>query len=111
MDNKLRYFTQKELKELDGKAGGPAYVAFEGKIYDVSKSRLWVDGDHTGRHFAGFDLASVKVNAPHSEGKIFIAWAFATFSDSFEGGISHLPLHQYKTISRIIWLHCVFGTP
>ena len=67
MDKKPRYFTQKELKEFDGKAGKPAYVAFKGKVYDVSKSSLWVDGDHTGRHFAGFDLTLVMVNAPHSE--------------------------------------------
>jgi predicted heme/steroid binding protein len=52
MDKKTRYLTQKELKEFDGKSGKPAYVAFKGKVYDVSQSHLWVNGDHTGRHFA-----------------------------------------------------------
>jgi predicted heme/steroid binding protein/uncharacterized membrane protein len=67
MENKPKYFTQKQLKEFDGKSGKPAYVAFKGKVYDVLKSPFWEGGEHTGRHFAGFDITLVMINAPHSE--------------------------------------------
>jgi len=60
-------FTEKELKRFDGKDGRPAYVAFQGKVYDVSGSRLWQDGRHQGRHIAGDDLTEHMVNAPHGE--------------------------------------------
>lgn len=63
----LKSFTPRELKEFNGKAGAPAYVAFKGKVYDVSTSTLWADGGHRGRHFAGFDLTPVMMNAPHTE--------------------------------------------
>ena len=63
----MKYFTRRELKEFNGKAGSPAYVAFKGKVYDVSKSALWAEGGHKGRHFAGFDLTPVMMNAPHTE--------------------------------------------
>ncbi len=63
----MKYFTPKELKEFNGKGGLPAYVAFKGKVYDVSKSSFWADGGHRGRHFAGFDLTPVMMNAPHTE--------------------------------------------
>lgn len=29
-------FTRSELAKYDGKGGNPAYVAFQGKVYDVS---------------------------------------------------------------------------
>ena len=67
MNEKPKYFTLRALKEFNGKAGKPAYIAFKGKIYDVSKSRLWADGDHRGHHVAGSDLTPGLINAPHQE--------------------------------------------
>ena len=32
-----------------------AYIAFEGKVYDVSRSFLWQRGRHQVRHQAGID--------------------------------------------------------
>jgi predicted heme/steroid binding protein/uncharacterized membrane protein len=64
---KQKLFTLRELKEFDGKSGKPAYVAFKGKVYDVSGSPLWADGKHRGRHFAGTDLTEEITNAPHAE--------------------------------------------
>jgi predicted heme/steroid binding protein/uncharacterized membrane protein len=60
-------FTIAELKEFDGKDGRPAYVAFRGKVYDVSNSRLWGKGMHAGRHAAGLDSTESMMNAPHGE--------------------------------------------
>jgi tetratricopeptide (TPR) repeat protein len=37
----LKRFSTSELKEFDGKEGRSAYVAFKGKIYDVTNSSFW----------------------------------------------------------------------
>ena len=45
------------------------WVAYQGKIYDVTTSRLWRNGKHY-EHWAGQDLTEELVDAPHSE-KVF----------------------------------------
>ncbi len=62
-----KVLTLEQLKQFDGTAGKPAYVAFKGKIYDVSGSDLWVDGDHQGLHAAGRDLTPEMSDAPHDD--------------------------------------------
>jgi predicted heme/steroid binding protein len=57
--------TSKELAEFDGRDGRKAYVAVNGKIYDVSASPLWEKGDHQGAHQAGTDLTEELKTAPH----------------------------------------------
>ncbi len=54
-----------DLKSFDGKDGRPAYVVYNGKVYDVSKSDLWKEGVHMGRHKAGEDLTDFISMAPH----------------------------------------------
>ena len=63
----LKKFTVKELEEYNGKDGKPAYVAFQGKVYDLSQSSLWGGGDHMGRHHAGKDMTEEVAFAPHGE--------------------------------------------
>jgi predicted heme/steroid binding protein len=58
-------FTLEELAKFDGNNGSPAYVAFKGKVYDVSESSFWMDGDHLGAHQAGKDLTEEIEIAPH----------------------------------------------
>ena len=65
MEPKL--FTLDQLKQFDGKAGKPTYVAIGGKVYDVSHSDLWSGGDHQGMHSAGKNLTGEISNAPHGE--------------------------------------------
>jgi predicted heme/steroid binding protein len=60
-----RKFTLNELAEYNGKGGKPAYIAFEGKVYDVSASVFWMEGDHMGSHQAGKDLTNEIELAPH----------------------------------------------
>jgi predicted heme/steroid binding protein/uncharacterized membrane protein len=62
-----RTLTKEDLREYDGEQGKPAYVAFNGKIYDVSKSTLWKSGTHGGRHNAGEDLTASMSSAPHGD--------------------------------------------
>jgi predicted heme/steroid binding protein len=61
-----RKFTLDELGKFDGKEGRPAYVVYKGKVYDVTESSQWIDGDHTG-HAAGEDLTEQMEIAPHGE--------------------------------------------
>jgi predicted heme/steroid binding protein len=53
------------LAEFDGSNGKPVYVAYEGRVYDVSKSKLWKGGVHQKRHHAGEDLTEDIEAAPH----------------------------------------------
>jgi len=58
------------LSGFDGQEGRPAYIAYEGTIYDVTNSRLWNEGLHLKRHRAGFDLTDQLPLAPHGDEKI-----------------------------------------
>ncbi len=60
-------FTAAELAKFDGKDGRPTYVAFKGKVYDVSKSSLWGFGEHLDGHLAGKDLSGELPDAPHGD--------------------------------------------
>ena len=64
MDKRL---TEDELQSYDGQDGRPAYVAFQGQVYDVSQSKLWHMGVHMRRHHAGQDLTTDLAGAPHDE--------------------------------------------
>lgn len=55
----------KRLAEHDGKDGRAAYVAHQGKVYDVSGSKLWRKGLHMKRHHAGSNLTTDLHAAPH----------------------------------------------
>ena len=64
------YYTADELRNFDGAKGHPVYVAFNNKIYDVSKSSFWKDGKHFGKHSAGTDLTGMLDQAPHGKEKL-----------------------------------------
>lgn len=57
--------TRQELEQNNGTNGKPAYVAYNGKVYDVTESSFWVGGDHFGAHQAGKDLTEELAAAPH----------------------------------------------
>jgi predicted heme/steroid binding protein len=61
----MKEFTSDELVTFNGKDGHPVYIAFEGKVYDVSKSPLWSTGLHMNRHPSGKDLSGEISAAPH----------------------------------------------
>src|SRR5512135_2384199 len=62
-----RKFTPQDLAANNGSAGRPVYIAFQGKVYDVSGSDLWEGGQHMGAHAAGADLTGEFADAPHGE--------------------------------------------
>jgi predicted heme/steroid binding protein len=59
--------TRQELAQNNGKKGKPAYIAYQGKVYDVSDSSFWMEGNHIGMHDAGKDLTEELEMAPHRE--------------------------------------------
>jgi len=67
---KIKDMTSDELVYYDGKEGRPGYIAYEGAIYDVSKSGIWFDGVHFFKHPAGADLTRFLSQAPHGEENI-----------------------------------------
>lgn len=67
MEGAERKFTLDELRKFDGRDGRPAYIAYKGKVYDVTESYLWIGGDHQGQHEAGKDITSEMALAPHGE--------------------------------------------
>ncbi len=62
-----KVFTASELAGFDGREGRPAYVAYKGRVYDVTGSSLWEGGEHQLEHRAGRDLTREMENAPHDE--------------------------------------------
>ena len=61
----MKEFSKEELAQYNGKNGTPAYVGYKGKVYDVSGSFLWSDGNHQVLHNAGADLTDAMGQAPH----------------------------------------------
>ena len=65
----LPRFTRAQLALRNGQDRPEVWIAFQGKIYDVSASRLWNKGTHY-EHWAGQDLTDELKDAPHTE-KVF----------------------------------------
>lgn len=59
----MRKFDKETLVRYDGKEG--VYVAYNGRVYDLSGSKLWKTGEHMKRHHAGADLSVELRSAPH----------------------------------------------
>jgi predicted heme/steroid binding protein/uncharacterized membrane protein len=61
----MKEFRSEDLEAYDGKDGNPCYVVYDGKVVDVSESKLWKGGQHMRRHQAGTDLTADIQAAPH----------------------------------------------
>ncbi|MBN2290072.1 MAG: CopD family protein [Candidatus Glassbacteria bacterium] len=80
------------MGRFDGKEGRPAYIAYKGRVYDVSDSKLWKDGVHFGRHPAGAELTKMLIQAPHGEEKIYARPSPGVLAGEKESGVR--PLHE-----------------
>lgn len=65
MAEELRKFTAEDLSRFNGENGSPIYIAYDGRIFDVTASRFWRGGTHLKRHPAGRDLTAEMSAAPH----------------------------------------------
>ena len=61
----MKEFDLKALEQFNGEEEQPVYVAYKGKVFDVSDSKLWKGGLHMKRHHAGKDLTTDIKGAPH----------------------------------------------
>jgi predicted heme/steroid binding protein len=62
----MQEFTLEEVAKYNGIDNDKIYVVYSGKVYDVTNSEFWVDGEHMGLHKAGEDLTdSLDLEAPH----------------------------------------------
>ena len=58
-------FSKEEIARNNGKNGTQTFIGYNGKVYDVSKSQSWEDGNHENLHDAGKDLTEDLEIAPH----------------------------------------------
>ncbi|MFM7699528.1 MAG: cytochrome b5 domain-containing protein, partial [Bacteroidota bacterium] len=60
----LPTYTRSELALRNGQDRPEIWIALEGKIFDVTESRLWKNGKHY-EHWAGQDLTEELADSPH----------------------------------------------
>ncbi len=65
----IKSYTPSQLALRNGQDRPEIWVAYQGRIYDVTSSRLWKKGMHY-EHWAGQDLTNELSDAPHTE-KVF----------------------------------------
>jgi len=61
----MKEYEFETLSEYDGKEGKPVYIVHQGRVFDVTESKLWKGGLHMKRHHAGRDLTTDFGGAPH----------------------------------------------
>ena len=66
MDSSLTLptYTRSELALRNGQDRPEIWIAWEGKIFDVTGSHLWKNGKHY-EHWAGQDLTEELADSPH----------------------------------------------
>lgn len=62
----LKEYTKSQLALRNGQDKPEIWCAYNGLIYDVSKSKLWRNGKHY-EHWAGQDLTDEMKDAPHTQ--------------------------------------------
>lgn len=96
----MKEFTAEELSSFNGKERNPVYIAFEGRVYEVTKSRLWSKGLHMNRHPAGRDLSAEISAAPHGT-EVFERYPqIGTIKKGPPEELKHLPLFLQNFVQR-----------
>jgi len=67
LGTELKKFSFEDLKQYDGQGGRPNFIAFNGKVYDVSSSSSWSGGSHMGSHNRNDNLGEAIKGAPHGD--------------------------------------------
>ncbi len=67
----LKPFTLEELQPFDGSGGKPIYIAYKGKVYDLSASPLFQGEKRMRCHISGKNLTKDMDIAPHGEDLVF----------------------------------------
>ena len=96
----MEEMTAEELYSCNGKDGKTVYIAFQGKVYDVSKSPLWKAGLHMKRHPGGKDLTSEISAAPHGQEVLERYPQVAVFKKGPSEELNHLPALLRKILEH-----------
>ncbi len=62
----MNSYSLSQLSLRNGQDKEEVWVAYKGKIYDVTSSKLWRNGKHY-EHWAGQDLTDELPDAPHTD--------------------------------------------
>ncbi len=62
----LPKYNKNQLALRNGQDKPEIWVAYLGQIYDVTESRLWLNGKHY-QHWAGQDLTEELTESPHTD--------------------------------------------
>ena len=63
----MEEFNLESLSKFNGQKENPACIVYQGRVIDVSNSKLWKAGLHMKRHQAGQDLTADMEAAPHGK--------------------------------------------
>jgi predicted heme/steroid binding protein len=74
----MKVFDKEELEKFDGIDGRPAYVAYLGKVYDLTGIPESEHGDHYGHPF-GMDLTVEMDDAPHADNLVLVMPVVGTY--------------------------------
>jgi predicted heme/steroid binding protein/uncharacterized membrane protein len=96
----MKEFTAEDLLSFNGKEGKLTYVAFQGKVYDVTKSPLWAKGLHMNRHSAAKDLTGEIAAAPHGPEVLERYPQIGTVKKGPPEELKHLPLFLQDFLLR-----------
>ncbi|WP_455381516.1 DUF2231 domain-containing protein [Salinispira pacifica] len=105
MAEDLPVLSEEELKQYNGQDGKPVYIAYNGKVYDVTNSKMWRTGMHMKRHPAGMNLSSELGAAPHAD-EVFERFPLVATVKVEEAPAeeSHLPKFVAQILDRFPFL-------
>jgi predicted heme/steroid binding protein len=99
----MKEFDLESLSKFNGNEGQPSYIAYKGKVFDVSESKLWNTGLHMKHHPAGHDLTADIEAAPHGPEKMDLYPQVGTMKvKAMADGI--LPKHLEVLLERFPFL-------
>ncbi len=79
---KTKSYTVVQLALRNGQDREEIWCGYNGKIYEVTDSRLWINGHHY-EHWAGQDLTGELSEAPHDE-RVFNKFKIVGFLEKLE---------------------------
>ncbi len=95
----MKEIDSRELSEGNGQDGKPVYIAHQGKVFDVSGSKLWKGGLHMKRHHAGKDLTTDIQGAPHGT-EVLERYPQVAVLKKGEGAEREIPESLSRLLSR-----------
>ncbi len=95
----MKEIDSREMSAHNGQDGKPIYIAHQGKVFDVSESKLWKGGLHMKRHHAGKDLTTDIQGAPHGT-EVLERYPQVAVLKKGEGAEREIPESLSRLLSR-----------